>query len=198
MTTASPAASADPPAPSTREALLDAAEDLLLTRGWNGFSYADLAARIGIRKASIHHHFPMKEDLGIAVLERGRERARRQRLHPDADPLERFERQVRHFERLLAEGDRVCIGGSLSVGFDALPERLRAAFNDVTEERQRWLEQMFRDGQAAGRFRVDALPAEQAALMAAALQGGLQLARILRRPAPFRQAVRQLRASVLT
>jgi len=28
------------------------------------FSYADLAKSVGVSKASIHHHFPAKEDLG--------------------------------------------------------------------------------------------------------------------------------------
>lgn len=55
---------------NTRQALLDQAALLIRTRGYNGFSYADLAERVGIRKASIHHHFPTKEDLGLALVER--------------------------------------------------------------------------------------------------------------------------------
>lgn len=43
-------------------------------RGYDGFSYADIARNAGIRKASIHYHFPTKQDLGIAVLDRYAER----------------------------------------------------------------------------------------------------------------------------
>ena len=52
----------------TRAELLTQAELLIRTRGYSGFSYADLAEGVGIRKASIHHHFPAKSDLATALL----------------------------------------------------------------------------------------------------------------------------------
>ena len=52
----------------TRAALLDAAERLIRERGYAGVSYADLAGLVGVRKASIHHHFPGKADLALALL----------------------------------------------------------------------------------------------------------------------------------
>lgn len=54
----------------TKTALLNCAEDAVRARGYDGFSYADLAAAVGIRKASIHHHFPAKADLALALIER--------------------------------------------------------------------------------------------------------------------------------
>ncbi len=51
----------------TKELLLKEAEMLVRTRGFAAFSYADLSERVGIRKASIHHHFPTKEELGGAL-----------------------------------------------------------------------------------------------------------------------------------
>ena len=53
----------------TREKLIENATDLVRMQGFAGFSYADLANAVGIRKASIHHHFPAKEDLGVAIVE---------------------------------------------------------------------------------------------------------------------------------
>jgi TetR/AcrR family transcriptional repressor of nem operon len=49
--------------------LLKLGSELLLSRGYNGFSYQDLSERLSIRKASIHHHFPSKEDLGLVLLD---------------------------------------------------------------------------------------------------------------------------------
>jgi TetR/AcrR family transcriptional regulator, transcriptional repressor for nem operon len=54
----------------TKTALLDCAEAAVRARGFDGFSYADLAEFVGIRKASIHHHFPAKADLALALIER--------------------------------------------------------------------------------------------------------------------------------
>ncbi|MCA8089277.1 TetR/AcrR family transcriptional regulator, partial [Burkholderia cenocepacia] len=53
----------------TRDALVQAGEGLMRSMGYAAFSYADLAETVGIRKASIHHHFPTKEDLGVAIVE---------------------------------------------------------------------------------------------------------------------------------
>ena len=55
--------------PETRARLLAEAEVLLRTKGYAAFSYADLAERIAIRKASIHHHFPTKEALLTALVD---------------------------------------------------------------------------------------------------------------------------------
>ena len=54
----------------TRTALLDCAEAVMRARGYDGFSYADLAVAVGIRKASVHHHFHTKADLALALIER--------------------------------------------------------------------------------------------------------------------------------
>ena len=57
-------------ATDTATKLLDAAQHFVQTRGFNAFSYKDLAAAVGIRTASIHYHFPTKGDLGAALMQR--------------------------------------------------------------------------------------------------------------------------------
>ena len=57
---------------STRQKLIDSARHFIQTRGYNGFSYADVAEQVQVRKASIHHHFPAKSDLARAVVEESR------------------------------------------------------------------------------------------------------------------------------
>ena len=48
---------------TTAHRILDVAEELVQTRGVNGMSYADISARLGITKASLHYHFASKADL---------------------------------------------------------------------------------------------------------------------------------------
>src|SRR6516162_2979326 len=57
-------------APSTASRVLDAAEALVQVRGFNGFSYNDIAAELQITKASLHYHFATKADLGEALITR--------------------------------------------------------------------------------------------------------------------------------
>lgn len=54
---------------STYNKILQLTDTLIQQCGFLGFSYADLEKGIGIRKASIHHHFPGKNDLGLAYCE---------------------------------------------------------------------------------------------------------------------------------
>jgi len=73
---------------ATAADILQCARKLVIAGGYNGFSYADIAAEIGIRKASIHYHFPSKVDLMRTLVERYREDAlsglaEMERLHPD-------------------------------------------------------------------------------------------------------------------
>ena len=54
----------------TKTAILDAAQELIQTRGMNAMSYRDIAGIINIRTASIHCHFTAKEDMVEALIER--------------------------------------------------------------------------------------------------------------------------------
>ena len=58
----------------TKVEILDLAEDLLLNRGFNGFSYAHISSALKIKNAAIHYYFPAKADLGLAIIQRARER----------------------------------------------------------------------------------------------------------------------------
>src|SRR5580704_1742020 len=54
--------------------ILDVAEALVQTRGFNAFSYADVAHELGCPKAALHYHFASKTELGEALLTRYTER----------------------------------------------------------------------------------------------------------------------------
>src|SRR3989440_4221387 len=69
----------------TASRILDVAERLVQIRGYNGFSYADVASELGISKASLHYHFPGKAELGEALIGRYASRF--------ADALEEIDRR---------------------------------------------------------------------------------------------------------
>jgi AcrR family transcriptional regulator len=58
------------PPDERRREILDAATRLIATAGFNGVSLGDIATRCGISKAGVLHHFPSKEHILTAVLER--------------------------------------------------------------------------------------------------------------------------------
>src|SRR3954462_3660155 len=99
------------PLPTTRDHVLDVAERLAQTRGFNGFSYADIAAEVGITKASLHYHFPTKADLGRALVVRytaGFQGALAGIGESDETALTKLERYVRIYRQVLG-ADRMCL-----------------------------------------------------------------------------------------
>ncbi len=183
----------------TRTAILDLAEDLLQSRSFNAFSYQDIAERIGIRKASIHYHFPAKEDLGVALVERFRVRAvawASRLVEANASPRDKLEAYFEFQGKVLEKGRMICPQGILGAEFNALPGRVREAFLEFMEGQQRWLARLLRKGQEQGLFVDDAPPEELAVLVQAALQGALQLARASDRPERFHAVVKELRSRV--
>jgi TetR/AcrR family transcriptional repressor of nem operon len=193
-------AASDPGEGDTRARILDIGEQLLLERGYAGFSYQDIADSVGIRKASIHHHFATKEDLGRAIIERARLRLNDGR-GPVAENAEQakkqFERFLRFFERLTEDGSRLCIGGRLSADFAVLPEPVRDPFRAFLNEHGAWLEELCRIGQKTGAFKSDMPAREQALMLRASVQGAVQLARASNDPEMYRTVAKVLRRQIL-
>lgn len=193
-------AAPDAGAGDTRARILDVGEQLLLERGYAGFSYQDISDAVGIRKASIHHHFPAKEDLGRAILERARLRLSDGRgpVAEDAEQVKRqFERFLRFFERLSEDGSRLCIGGRLSADFAILPDQVRDPFREFMAQHGAWLEELCRVGQKTGAFRKDMAAREQALMLRAAVQGAVQIARSSGDPELFRAVAGVMRRQIL-
>ena len=165
----------------TRTELLIQAESLVRGRGWSGFSYADLAEAVGIRKASIHHHFRTKDDLGAALVAAYGERydaalAEILRAHPAG--IDRIEAYGRLYLGGVEQG-LGCLCAALATEGDALPGRLRGDVVAFFARHVSWLEQVFRDGVADGSIRSDLDPASHARLVVATLEGALLLERLL-------------------
>lgn len=163
--------------------VVDAAEELLQHRGYNGFSYDDVSALIGIKKPSIHHHFPRKEDLVASVAQRYSFRFRTRLLEIEGQTGDTFERLVAYsalFEETFSSGGKLCLGGMLGAQSEALPESVMAEVKEFFRINVRWLTGVVTTGQAAGAIRTDS-PAEcLAEALLCALEGSMLVGRALR------------------
>lgn len=161
---------------------MDLAESFLQDKGFNGFSYAHIAAELGVKNAAIHYHFPSKEALVCAVIQRYRDRfqlwinnARVKNLSPQ----EKLDWFFSIYTDARADNGKVCLGGSLETEFNSLSASLRAQTEALTRELLAWLEATLQEGRQAGVFHFNGDPANKAALILSSLQGGLQMARAL-------------------
>lgn len=163
---------------STREHLMAAAERLVRTRGYSAVSYADLSEAVGIRKASIHHYFPGKADLGAALADDYTARfaalmEKIDRTEPDA--LARIRLYAAIYETSLREG-MLCLCGMLATEMHVLPEEVRAAVRRFFAQQLTWLTRVLAEGAARGELRLVGKPETAAERTLALLEGAMLVA----------------------
>jgi TetR/AcrR family transcriptional repressor of nem operon len=163
----------------TAERTLDLAERLVQTRGFNGFSYADIASGLGVTKASLHYHFPTKADLGRRLIERYSDVFTRALAAIDesgANAREKLRAYVDIYAGVLRH-DRLCLCGMLAADYATLPEPMRSAVTDFFEVNERWLVSVLEQGRAAGELRFAGPPLDVARLLVGSLEGAMLVAR---------------------
>ena len=167
---------------NTKRAILDLAESLLQDKGFNGFSYAHIASELGVKNAAIHYHFPSKEDLGCAIVQRYRDRFQlwiNNARVKDLSPQEKLDWFFDIYANMRADHGKVCIAGALETEFNSIPDALRQQTEALTGELLSWLASTLDEGRDAGVFQFNGQPADKAALILSSVQGALQMARAL-------------------
>ena len=165
----------------TANRIIEAGRQLIMRRGYSGFSYADIADAIDIRKASIHHHFPAKTDLVIAVLNDWREvfDADMASLQASgADALAQLRAYIGHWERCIADDTApFCVAGMLGAELPALPEEVanevRAFFDNLTA----WLEEVLESGVKNDLVKLGSSVQTEAATLVSVVYGAMLAAR---------------------
>ncbi len=176
-------APAPPPTavPDTRRRILDEAEMLLLTRGFQAFSYQHIARALGVKPAAIHYHFPTKDDLGVALIQRQAARLAKWRTLPrvtELPPAGRFALLLEVYFGHLHRGGQVCLFGSLSGGFEVLGDPMRTELRRFTAALTGWLADVLAEGRVTGELRFVGDPIAKAAQVLTTFAGALQVARV--------------------
>jgi len=179
---------------STRDQILGAARELITTRSYLGFSFQDVADAVGIRKASLYHHFPSKEALGVAVLRDAIQGFRRWDEAKSRTPRESLDAYFRMYRNGLKAGSAVCPAGALVPGWGCTNEELRLTVQELREKQVLWLSGVL--GALAPERLQGGGPAALAAYVFAVCQGALIAARMTGRVEDFDDAVAQLRSSL--
>ena len=167
---------------NTKRAIMDLAETFIQEKGFNGFSYAHIAKELDVKNAAIHYHFPSKEDLACAVIQRYRDRFQlwinNSRIR-NLSPQEKLDWFFSIYTDTRLDNGKVCLAGSLETEFNSLPAALREQTEALTRELLAWLQATLQQGREAGTFQFSGDPASKAALILSSLQGALQMARAL-------------------
>ena len=160
--------------------ILNSAQEMIQTRGYNGFSYADVSAEVGLRKASIHYHYPSKTDLCLALVARYRAEAEGKRAWIDgyAEGADHKLLLYAHVKRdMLRDGGKICLCGALTLDLLVLPEPVQAAVRAYFVESEAWLAGVLSEGRAAGSVSFQGSAEAQAQALQSALAGAMLMAR---------------------
>lgn len=162
----------------TADRILDIAERLVQRRGFNAFSYADVATAVGIRKASLHYHFATKADLGLALVTRYRRTFLEAlgTIETDSkDTLERLQRYVGLYDSVLRK-KRMCMCGMLATDAATLPKGMRESVAEFFGENTAWLARVLEEGRKREDLAFVGPAGSMAAFFVSSLEGAMLIA----------------------
>lgn len=192
------ASSGKAPAVPVAQQILDIAEQLAQTRGFNGFSYADIAEVLAVTKASLHYHFPSKAELGRALIERyhltfAKALDAIERRTPKArDKLARY---VALYDSVV-RNNRMCLCGMLAAEYTTLPEPMQEELRRFFDANEVWLAAVLEDGRRNGEFRFGGTAKQRARNVVGALEGAMLVARAYDDGRRFQSAAKQILADL--
>jgi TetR/AcrR family transcriptional repressor of nem operon len=176
--------------------LVGGAAQLIMRVGYNGFSYADLSERFGIRKASIHYHFPSKADLVVAVVEQARAGIQAQVAALDEGSpvaLDQLRFYTGYWERCIKDQSApFCLAAVLAAELPSLPEAVAASVQGHFADLGKWLGRLLELGVEQGSVHLDASPDIEAQAFMASVYGAMLAARAFNDPQRFHVIVEAL------
>jgi len=192
--------SAKGPRSNTAEEILDIAEMLIQTRGYNAFSFQDISDRLGIRKASIHYHFASKTALGVAVVERYSAGFTEALQAVEADEtksaMDMFDCYTGPYREFADTPDRVCLCGALAGEILALPVEMRERVEAFFKMHLAWLKRIVARGVKRGEFEFSVTNGQMARTMFGALQGALLVKRTTGDSSQMSDVIKVLKAQL--
>jgi TetR/AcrR family transcriptional repressor of nem operon len=178
----------------TRVRILDTAERMLQVRGYNGFSYGDVAEELGITRAALHYHFKGKAELGQALIERYATRfsAALDALDETAPDAAAKLRGYADLYLDVLRHDLMSLCGMLAAEYRTLPEPLQASVSAFFDTNTSWLRGVLEQGGAEGSLRLLGSPDDVAAMVLGGLEGAMLITRLDGDVARFRAATDRL------
>lgn len=163
---------------TTREIIVDKADQYIRDKGYNGFSFKDISNDIGIKTASIHYHFPAKSDLGVATIKEhiARCEALKKKVANES-PLTKLEAFL-EVQAQIKKENKVCIVGSLATDLNTLDVAIKAELQVFAQIVISWLTEILIEGKKLDLFDFEMLPRTKAIMIITNMVAIVQLSRL--------------------
>lgn len=163
---------------TTREVIVDKADQYIRNKGYNAFSFKDISNDIGIKTASIHYHFPTKSDLGVATIKEhiARCEALQERVANES-PLVKLEAFL-DVQAQIKKENKVCIVGSLATDLNTLDDSIKAELEKFAQLVLTWVTEILIEGKELKIFDFEMLPRTKAIMIITNMVAIVQLSRL--------------------
>ncbi|MBN9282815.1 MULTISPECIES: TetR/AcrR family transcriptional regulator [Flavobacterium] len=165
---------------ATREEIIRIADELIRSKGYHAFSYADISKVLGVKNAAIHYYFPSKSDLGVAVIDNTAEKFQQTIRSWEQLP---YETQFQHFVTMhqkTQKNEWVCLMGALSPTYDTLSESMQLQLKELADNIIIWLTGLLENGRAKGVFHFTEEAKAKAYCIQSSLLASLLLNKVLK------------------
>ena len=162
----------------TREHIIDLADSLIRKRGFNAFSYSDIATMLDIRNAAVHYHFPSKSDLGNAVMEAEVLRLTEYRRQHGGLP---GDEQLKHLVETFyysAQTHMLCLVGALTPEFATFDDGMQMTLQRMCAAIRDWITDFLGQARTTGRLHFEGTAEDRAVLVLSTLLSSLLLSRV--------------------
>ena len=166
--------------PAKAEEIISVAQSFIQKRGYNGFSFRDVADAVGVKSASIHYHFPTKSDLVREVVSNYRAEFQLALDAIDARNLSGFEKLKSYaglFEHTFRKKGCVCLAGVLATEIESLDDKVRTEISAFFSEQTVWITNAIHAGQAEGNIQQTIDAKNFAPAFVSSLEGAMIIAR---------------------
>ncbi|MCR6639188.1 MAG: TetR/AcrR family transcriptional regulator [Sporocytophaga sp.] len=169
---------------STKESIVNIADDLIRRRGYNAFSYNDISKVLAVKNAAIHYHFPTKSDLGVAVIDLHIQKIDHfiKGVAPLSEP-EKVEAFLNIYEQIQIN-KKVCLVGTLATDWDTIDDKIQQKLIVFVNIVGDWLTGVMEEGLKKGSLTFNGDPQTRAMLIITSIMAAAQMAKIMG-PASF-------------
>ncbi|OQP49019.1 hypothetical protein A4H97_29495 [Niastella yeongjuensis] len=181
---------------TTKEKIVELGRGFIQHGGYHQFNYKQIATELNIKNAAIHHYYPSKEDLGLAVIEKDKQYFEQMNKRvEDKIPMEKIEALFKIYYDYFNDGNKICIIGTFSSAYNEIPEKIQKGAKDYLELVNKWLITTFESGRKSGHFKFKGTAKDLADFWVATLTGAIQIGRI-RGAGYFRQILKNLKMTL--
>ncbi|MBB6271735.1 TetR/AcrR family transcriptional repressor of nem operon [Pedobacter cryoconitis] len=164
---------------STRDKIIELARNYIQTIGYHSFNYKMISNDLNIKNSSIHHYFPSKDDLAVAVIEKDKmDFSAMAKSLESQSPAEKAQALLNNYDDYFNNGKKLCLISTFGSSYNDISEKIQNASSAYAVLVKKWLSEIFKDGLLSKEFHFKQSPEDMAIIWMATLPGSLLVGRM--------------------